>query len=273
LADKLERSGKLKVGEEISVGTGKVKVTGITPGRTVTLETPDGAKTLIAQGDPNLLPEDTDSRKKLIVTGKDYAVVLSPKLSDFPKGEAQLFVYSGLHTYRNGEAPDGAPDFRVWPAVFPNGAIGGVLMTNDKPIELDPKKTSFDGPDGAFKLVTTWTDSGELRSFRLERGERKSAEISTKGRSSIDLVSGTGPTINRIATLARVSSGTGDAEKADGGVAPAAAETPAVEVSFKENPVAYVKPHLAWMLGGAAGGFLLAMVLGMFRRRTRSSYY
>jgi hypothetical protein len=275
-ADKLERGGKLKNGDEVPVGSGKVKVTGVTPMRTVTLETPEGAKTLTAPADPNTAAEDSESRKKLIVVGKEFAVVLNPKLSDFTKGEAQIFVYSGIHTYRNGEAFDGA-EFKAWPTLTPNALVEGIVVTNDKPIELDAKKPSFDGPEGAFKLVASFSDGGDLRSVRLEKGDAKTAEISMKGRASIDLVAGSGPTPASVFSRARKSAAEPSAEPSDAG-APAAPSASATEpaapadVSFKENPVAYTRPHLFWALGGAVFGFVLAALFGMMRRKTRSSW-
>ena len=270
LADKLERGGKLKAGDEVRLpGDQKLRVTAVSPGRFVTLDTPDGSKTLTAPPDPKVLPEDTDARKKLIFVGKQWAVVLNPDLSDFPAGQAQLFVYSGVRWYKNGELLENAAEWRAWPTALPNGRVVGLFVTNDKPLELNPKLRTLEGPGAVFRLVTQWTDAGELASFVVEDAKgTRCPPVPASGLKSIDLIAGTGPTA--LSLLARVKSNLAAQETASGdaGVALAPSAQPSDRPpSFEQSPVAYVRPHLFWALGGAGAGFVLAALIGVMRRR------
>jgi hypothetical protein len=274
LADKLERGDKLKKGDEVGLPGGrKVAVTVVSPGRFVTLDTPDGSKTLAAPPDLSVLPEDSVVRKRLIALGNDWAVVLNPALSDFPAGQAQLFVYSSVRGYRNGELLENNDQWRVWPTALPNGHVIGLFVTNDRPVELSAKSTTLEGPAKVFRLVTEWSSSGELASFVVEdpKGTR-SAPVSGSGLHSIDLIAGAGPIARSL--LARVKSAeAAAAEGGDAGATPPAPSAPAAaSPMFREHPVAYVKPHLYWVLGGAGAGFLLAAIFGVMRRRRKQPW-
>jgi hypothetical protein len=271
LADKEERGGKLKAGDDVALAGGRhVKVVTVSPARTVSLETPDGPKTLQAPPDPKFLPEDTESRKKVMVLGKDWAVAMNPGLSDFTKGEVHLYVYSGTRSFRNGEMYPGATGWRVWPTALPNGSVVGLLVTNDQPLSLDPKSSKLEGPDQSFTLVTTWKDE-DLASFRVEHRNEKSAEVPVAGRNNLDLVAGGGPTASSILGRASIGVSAPSAEATDTTPAPASsAAAPPPAPTWRESPVAWVKPHLYWVLGGFVFGLLLALLVGLGRRRKQS---
>lgn len=268
LADKEERGGKVKAGDDVALAGGRhVKVVTVSPGRSVTLETPDGPKTLLAPPDPKVLPEDTESRKKVMVLGKDWAVAMNPGLSDFVKGEVHLYVYSGTRSFRNGEMYPGASGWRVWPTALPNGLVVGLLVTNDQPLSLDSKSTKVEGPDHSFSLVTTWKGE-DLASFRVEHRNEKSAEVTVTGRANLDFVAGGGPTASSI--LARTSIGVSAASVTPTETTPApagSAQAPPPAPTWRDSPVAWVKPHLYWALGGFVFGLLIALVVGLGRRK------
>jgi hypothetical protein len=270
LADKEERGGKLKANDEVALPGGrKIKVVAVSPAKSVSLETPDGAKTLVAPPDLKVLPEDSDARKKLILLGKDWAVVLNPNLSDFPKGEAQLYVYSGTRSHRNGEPFEGDASWRVWPTALGNGLVVGVLLTNDKPLQLDPKSPKVEGPGGNFKLVTSWNGE-ELGSFHVEYKGERSPDVTGSGRKSIDFVAGGGPTVASVLSRTRVESGGVPKDTAAAATpAPAGSATPEAgpTPTWRTDPVGWARPHLLWLAGGAGFGLFLAIVIGLMRRR------
>lgn len=272
LADKEERGGKLKAGDEVALpGGGRIKVVTVSPARTVSLETPDGAKTLQAPPDPKLLPEDSESRKKVILLGKGWAVSMNPALSDFTKGEVHLYVHSGTRSYRNGEALPGGSGWRVWPTALPNGLVVGLLVTNDQPLSLDPKSDKLDGPEKSFQLVTTWNGE-DLASFRVEHHNEKSADVPVTGRTNLDFVAGGGPSASSILARATITSAGGSTPAPSASAVPVAdaAPAPAPAPSWKENPVAWAKPHLFWVLGGFVFGLVLALLINLGRRRRNS---
>ena len=264
------KGGLVKGGEEIPLDGGRrVKVTRVDPGR-VSLETPDGAKTLSIEGDPKRLVEDTEARKKLVSIGKDYAVVCLPALSDFGKGQAYVSVYAKLHTYRRGEALDGDTAWRVYPVAFPTGHVLGVYVVNDKAIDLSPEQASVKGPAGAFQLVTTWA-GGALETFGFDDAKGgHGPRVAGKGRTSIDLVAGGGPTIESVLGRTGIAPPPDATPAAVAPPAASAAPSPApapAAPSWRDDPVGFARPHLAWLGGGAVVGFLLAWLLGSFRRR------
>jgi hypothetical protein len=272
LSDKEERAGKVKAGDDVPLAGGRhVKVVTVSPARTVSLETPDGPRTLSAPPDPRLLPEDADSRKKVIVLGKDWAVSMNPALSDFTKGEVHLYVHSGTRAFRNGESHPNAAGWRVWPTALPNGLVVGVLFTNDQPLSLDPKSAKLDGPDGSFTLVSTWKDDA-LDSIRVEHRNEKSADIPVSGRKNVDLVAGGGPSANSIRSRTTLEAASVVTPAPAGSALPAAdaAPAPGPAPTWRDNPVAWAKPHLLWVLGGFVVGVLLAVLLNLGRRRKQS---
>jgi hypothetical protein len=244
----------------------------------VNLDTPEGAKSLAADGDARRLVEDTESRRKLVAVGKDFAVVCTPALSDFAKGEVHLGVYSGVHAYKHGEVFDGDAAWRVYPIALPTGLVVGLYVVNDRAIELRPDAPTVAGPAGSFKVVTTWSPSGELESFGVDDAKGgQSARVSGKGRASIDMLAGGGPTIeslvgrSHLAPLQDSGSRATPQPSAAQPATPASSAPPAgASRSWRDDPVAFAKPHLAWVGGGALLGFLLAAVFGVMRRRPRS---
>jgi hypothetical protein len=277
VADKEERAGNVKTGDEVALsGGGKVKVVGVDgAARRVRLDTPDGPKVLSVD-DPKRLIEDTEARRKLIVVGKEFAIVCSPARSDFGKNEAYLGVYSKIHVYKNGEAFDEDARWRVYPIAFPSGPVLSVYLVNDKPIELRPDSPTFAGPAQVFKLVTTWGSSGDLESFGIDDAKGgQSARVAAKGRSSIDLLAGGGPTIaslrGRVTSLSESGAPAASAGSAQPATSPPASSAPPSEpagpIRSPADAIAAARPHSRWMLGGVAAGFIVAMLLGAFRRR------
>jgi hypothetical protein len=272
VADEEVKAGLMKGGEDVPLEGGRrIKVTRVDAGGRVTLDTPDGAKTLAIEGDPKRLVEDAELRKKLVSIGKDYAVSILPALSDFAHGKAFVAVYAKLHLYKRGEPLDEDAAWRVTPVALPNGHLLGVNVSNDKAIELTPDHPAANGPTHAFRITTTWA-SGELETFSVDDGktEGKNKErVPAKGRASIDFIAGNGPTIESIRARSGIAAPSGPVAAPPPPAAPAPPPAPPEppKISWREDPVGFARPHFAFIGGGAAAGFVLAWILGAFRRR------
>jgi hypothetical protein len=275
VADEEAKGALVKGGEDIALDGGRhVKVTRVDAGGRVTLETPDGAKTLAIDGDPKRLVEDADARKKLLFVGKDYAVACLPGVSDFAHGKAYVAVYAKVHVYKRGEALDDDAAWRVTPVALPNGHLLGIGVTNDKAIELTPDQPAANGPARAFRVTTTWSGA-ELETFGVDdgKGEGK-GRVPAKGRASIDFIAGNGPTIESLRARSGIASPSGPPTAAPSPAAPPPTPVPPEppKTSWRDDPVGFARPHFPWLGGGAAGGFLLAWIFGAFRRRSPREY-
>ena len=282
LADKHELGGKVKAGTEVPLAGGKkIKVTRVDgPGR-VELETPDGVKTLTANADPRRTLEDSEARKTLVAVGKEFAVALDPAQGNAGTQEAYLEVYSGIHTIQAGEPLDVDAGWRAYPLATPNGRVVGLYAVNDKPLELSPATPSADGPAGSMKLQTTWSSAGDLETFGIDDAKgNKSARIPAKGRTTMNLIAGGGPSADAV--LARVGTsaaaevgallpGASPANALDAGSpgAPGSTTTPPAPGTppVATDPMAVWRPRLPWIAGGAAVGFLLGFLIGRPSRR------
>jgi hypothetical protein len=287
LADKHEMGGRVKTGSEVPLAGGKkIKVVRVdAAGRRVELDTPEGVKTLSANADPRRTLEDSEAKKTLIAVGKDFAVAFDPAQSDFTTQEAHLEVYSGIHTHKAGEPLDVDPAWRVYPLATPAGRVVGLYAINDKPIELTPATPTADGPAGSMKLQTTWSSAGDLETFGVDDAKgNKSARIPAKGRSTMNLIAGGGPSADAVlarvgtsaaaeigallpgASPAAAASGAADAG-APGATTPAPGTAPAAT-----DAMAVWRPRLPWIAGGAAGGFLIGFLIGRPGRRRAREY-
>ena len=270
IADVEVKGALAKAGEQIALDGGRhVKVTRVDAGGRVSLDTPDGAKTLAFDGDPKRLVEDAEARRKLLFVGKDYAVACLPGASDFARGKAFLAVYAKVHVYKRGEALDEDAAWRATPVAFPNGHLFGVSVANDKAIELTPEHPAACGPAQSFRIATSW-NAGELDTFGVDDGKGDvKARVAAKGRSSIDLIAGNGPTIESLRARSGIASPSGPPPPAPVTSTPPPTPPPvtAPAVSWRDDPEGFARPHLPWIGGGAAAGFLLAWILGAFRRR------
>src|SRR5262249_18582618 len=148
-------------------------------------------------------------------------------------------------------------------------------LVNDKPVELRPDAPTFAGPTQTFKLVTNWGTGGALESFGLDDAKGgQSARVAAKGRSSVDLLAGDGPTIESL--RGRVASVEAPAAPAAAPAQPGSSSAPAPPPSTTEpaqgpirapaDLISAARPHSRWMLGGFAAGVIIAMLLGAFRR-------
>ncbi len=277
VADDEVKAALVKGGDDIGLDGGRhVKVTRVDAGGRVTLDTPDGPKTLSIEGDPKRLIEDADARKKLVFIGKDYAVACLPGLSDFAHAKAFVAVYAKLHIYKRGEPLDEDAAWRVTPVALPNGHQLGLSVTNDKAMELAPDHPAANGPTQSFRITTTWS-SGELETFGVDdgKGEGKSKErVAAKGRASIDLIAGNSPTIESLRARSGIAAPSGPvAAPPPPATTPSPAPVEPPKVSWRDDPLTFARPHFPWIGGGAAGGFVLAWIFGAFRRRPRREVY
>src|SRR5262249_19640336 len=143
-----------------------------------------------------------------------------------------------------------------------------------KPLELRTDAPSLAGPGGSFKIVTSWGASGDLEAFGIDDAKGgQSARVSGKGRASIDLLAGGGPTLDSLMRHAHLQPLRETGARPVEAPSPSAAPVPPAPVhptpNWREDPVGFARPHLPWVGGGAAIGFLLAAIFGMMRRRPR----
>ncbi|MEJ7732757.1 MAG: hypothetical protein WKG00_26590 [Polyangiaceae bacterium] len=284
LADKHEMGGRVKTGSEVPLAGGKkIKVVRVdAPGRKVELDTPEGVKTLSANPDPRLTLEDIEGRKTLIAVGKDFAVAFDPAQSDFTTQEAHLEVYSGIHTYSAGEPLDVDPAWRAYPLATPAGRVVGLYLINDKPIELTPAAPTADGPAASMKLQTTWSSAGDLETFGIDDAKgNKSARIPAKGRSTMNLIAGGGPSADAVlsrvgasaaAEIGSLLPGASVAGTPDAGAPGATVPAPGTPPAVTDAMMTVWRPRLPWIAGGAAVGFLLGFLIGRPGRRRAREY-
>lgn len=286
LAGKRELAEKLAAGAEAELADGaKIKVTRVDLGlRQVDVETPEGKKTLSAPPDSRLLPADSTLRKRLIAVGTKYAFVLVPEASDFAGRKAHIEVYSDLRRYRHG---DGAPEdraFKAYPLAHYTGAVLGLYLVNEQPLELAAGSPGIKGPGGAFELFATFGEGGELEALELrDRKGGKSAALPLGGRKSADLIAGAGPTVDAI--LGRAGSGTAatlhelwwkaSQKPAVTAVAKASAPSPAPEPAMTRAELFRpdrIRAALPWALFSAAIGLVIGFLLGRMGRKRAASW-
>lgn len=184
-------------GESWKAGDREVRVAKIDEAAgTVTLEIlANGAVTTtktLGPIQPDLLIEDHDARKALILEDGDIIAFLSPWPEAFRDGKANLKVHGGVVALEYGADYAGDTRYSVWPIGCPTGHAFGFMLTNKDEIRLKPGQ-SVDGPEGYFKVVLGSLDGDAVTAWHIEdKAGNRSANLGGPAAGNVDLVLGQG---------------------------------------------------------------------------------
>lgn len=196
-ADETVFSGLAGPGTEWKVGARTVRVAAVDAAAgTVTLDLlEDGAvkasKTL-GPVDADHLIEDTQARKALVFEDGDMVAFLSPWPAAFDGGKASLKVYGKAFSLSYGTPYARDPRFTVYPVGCPTGHNFGFMLVNREEIRLRPG-TTFNGPEGYFKVVVDALDGGAVTGWHVEDAKgNRSINLGGPQVANVDLVLGQG---------------------------------------------------------------------------------
>ncbi len=139
-----------------------------------------------------LLIEDHDARKALVFEHGDVAGFLSPWPEPFKDGKANLKIYGRTFSLNYGQDYAADSRFAVYPVGCPTGHNFGFMLVNKDEIRLKPG-TTFNGPEGYFKVAVDRIDGDKVAAWHVEDSKgNRSVNLGGEDVANVDLVLGQG---------------------------------------------------------------------------------